>query len=873
MQEEYNEFVRWLHVRTSHYENLIQTNTISKEYKDYLAAKSEADARSHLYNKLKNLVNTHHNIAALTQASWEEIEKLWSQHQYQLQYWLWLLDSQLPGDFGVVGKWVADAETLLYHDDIPTVMNEETAAVISKKLEEHKKFFSNYDQIKEMFLFAKQSPLVAHIPPEQLRSLEQRLYEIGPKAQQRRLNLKFLEHKCCIIAFLNLIENKLRMWTGKFGREDRTKQLLQQYNDFVHKNMVFEEFGKAFLDMKYVVEECRRDGNLSRQDNFEIEKFMRETEDQWKRISRDLKCCQNLLEEVVTNWHRWNSRSDEFEGWLCRAEEKLRASEDDRLQFFQDISVWKEKHKELNDIVTFLIATCEPEIANELRDKFHHLTMRFDNVYANTKQYLHSGDILRNRQEYQQGTEKLASWLQNAEALLSKPIVCTMDAITSHSNALQALASEVDDVEELFKHISKMIQTLLPDMSRTEVEKMMSTLKLQKEKLVKIRSQIPNKLHLFHQLHTQLESLEQGQKDVHSWLNDAEALLQTLSLSANRDQLDEQLNRHREFFSRTLYYRSIIESKNNVLQNLLKLNANEKVLDVSDIQQHMNQLNDRFSYVIENAQQWEQRLHDSINYWNVFREDERVVTDWIYKAEIFLTERHINSTKTVEERKTFFESVNPEWMNNLVTSGQNLLKTLPMDEQQKVVNNVDALQKRWEDVLYSAPQHLIHLQFNLNEEQFNQAVKDIEKEIHLEQQALNRNDDIEVISQRYNDFITNKGTVNQIENYLENMNRMAMKYAECNPNDKSLENILQNSNSKWANLNGRLDELRQMLHQIPVQWQNYHTRFEMMNTWMDTVDKALKSIAQEVSTSEEFEKERLVFQVSPSIFIQVISLD
>lgn len=867
MQDEYSEFIHWLQSRTSYYENLIRSQSLSNDYADYLAARSDADARSNLYNKLKNLVAAHHNISTLTQTSWEDIDKLWNQHQFQLQYWLWLLDFNLPGDFGVVGKWVADAEKLLYHDEIPTVMNEETAAIISKKLEEHKQFFSNYDHIKELFLRAKQSPMAARVPSDQLKNLERRLNDIGPKAQQRRLNLKFLEHKICLIAFLNLIENKLRLWTGKFGREDNAKQLLQQYNDFVHKNKVFDEFEKAFVDMKYVVEECRRDGNLTRQDYYDIEKFMRDTEDRWKRISRDLKCCQNMLEEVVTNWHRWNACSDEFEGWLCRAEEKIRASEDERLEFFQNISLWKDKHQELHDVASFLIATCEPEVANNLQDQFQQLSSRFNAIYANTKQYVHSSDILRNRQEYRQSTEKLTNWLTKAETLLSKQIPCTTESIARHSNDLQMLASEVENVEELFKHISKLIQNLLPDMNRSEVENMMGCLKQQKEQLVRIRSQVPNKLNLFLQLHTQQESLEQGQIDVSNWLNEAETLLQSLSLTTNRDKLQEQLDKHRSFFSRIPYYRSIVDSKMNVLQNLLKLNATEKVLDASDVQKNMNQLNDRFNYVTQNAQQWEQRLQGADNCWNAFKEDERVVSDWVYKAEVFLTERHIQSSKTVEERKMFFEQVNPDWMNNLLTSGQDLLKTLPMEEQQKVVVDVEGLQKRWDDVLHRAPTYLLHLEFNLNEENFNQMVKEIEKELQLEQQALNRNEDIELISQRHNDFVTNKGTIGQAEKCLRMMQQLSAKNSQYNPNDKSLENVMQNINKKWANITDRINELQQMIQQIPVQWTNYHARFEAMNNWMDSVDNTLKSIVQEVSTSEEFEKERLVFQVSVNSYL------
>jgi nesprin-1 len=44
----------------------------------------------------------------------------------------------LPGDLGQVGEWLGRAEVLIGSDDIPTIMNEETASIISRKLEEHK---------------------------------------------------------------------------------------------------------------------------------------------------------------------------------------------------------------------------------------------------------------------------------------------------------------------------------------------------------------------------------------------------------------------------------------------------------------------------------------------------------------------------------------------------------------------------------------------------------------------------------------------------------------------------------------------------------------------------------------------------------------
>lgn len=55
-----------------------------------------------------------------------------------MRYWLRLLDSHLPPPFCQVGEWLARADDFIESDEIPTVMNEETATIISRKLEEHK---------------------------------------------------------------------------------------------------------------------------------------------------------------------------------------------------------------------------------------------------------------------------------------------------------------------------------------------------------------------------------------------------------------------------------------------------------------------------------------------------------------------------------------------------------------------------------------------------------------------------------------------------------------------------------------------------------------------------------------------------------------
>ena len=77
----------------------------------------------------------------------------------------------------------------------------------------------------------------------------------------------------------------------------------------------------------------------------------------------DLRCVQSMLEEVVAYWRRWSALSDEFEAWLNKAEPALNLPEEKKMEFFQDISVWKDKHQQISDTVSLLIATSEDHVS------------------------------------------------------------------------------------------------------------------------------------------------------------------------------------------------------------------------------------------------------------------------------------------------------------------------------------------------------------------------------------------------------------------------------------------------------------------------------------------------------------------------------
>lgn len=69
-----------------------------------------------------------------------------------MKHWQWQLDLYLPEPFKVIGEWITKAEQLINDNNIPSIMNEETAVIISKKLEDHKVQIDLYFILKKFHL-------------------------------------------------------------------------------------------------------------------------------------------------------------------------------------------------------------------------------------------------------------------------------------------------------------------------------------------------------------------------------------------------------------------------------------------------------------------------------------------------------------------------------------------------------------------------------------------------------------------------------------------------------------------------------------------------------------------------------------------------
>ena len=750
---------------------------------------------------------------------------------------------------------------LIYGDDIPTQLNEEAAAVLNQKIEDHKSFFTDIGAVQKQFATAvRNGQLVSQVPREQLESIEIRLQAIGPKAEMRAVKLKFLEHKCCIVAFMTLTESKLKNWTIKYGSEEKVKQIMNHYRTFVSKNKIFQEFQKAYIEFQQVCDEYKKEGGITRGEGEQIDKFIKDIAERWKGTSTELRCVQSLLEEVIQHWQRWNTIVPEFEAYISSAYEMLNRSESEKANFFADISAWKEKYVMLTDTVAFLMATCDNNIGQELKNRMDTIIQNWEQLFAMVEKYMRSGDISRSRSEYQSGLEKLDAWLRHVEEVLNLPQRVESESMRQILEQLMIFHGEVGGMEDLFKGISRKFQALVPELNAADIEEMMFVLKKEKENLVIVRSLIPTKIQLYHHMLTQLEALDSGEAELLAWCDAGDNLLAGFKLTGSKDHLFTELEQHRGYFNKTINIQAMLQSKNNVFQSMLKNTEGKEGIDIIDLRSRMNKLNERFANTVDTSKQVELRLNDAVKCWTRFQEGQNRVMKWIQEAQILIAVKHIESKENVETHKAFFVKNNDAIMQEFVQAAQDLEAFMAVGEKEQLVSNIKRLHEKWNDIQSFAPLHMMKVEFRLDEDTFIKYVKNIEKEVSNEASSFHNNDNVADILKQHTEFFKSSNLLAKVENCLENLQRLSKTFTEKMPEDVGLQESYARHKDHWDVVLSRVNALFGQLQQIPEQWRSYESRFSQMVRWMDNIDDSLARMFKGTSSPEDFEIEKEKFQ-------------
>ena len=857
-QQEYEAFVSWLNTNNSFMEQL-QSGRSDFKYSRYLQVKSQFDARAETLLKLRQLAERG-ALQEVGSHGWHQVELTWQRLETQLRHWQWTLDTSLPGALGQAGEWLNNAEHVLLcsvTDDFVAAgtFDDEAANALKTKLDEHRALFSELERVRNSF--DKAVAVVTSIPsatvaPEQIADIAARFQALPEQAKQRACRLRFLEHKCCILAFLDLTDNKLKAWSVRYGTMETITHMLDQYRSFVSRNKLFHEFDKAFGEMHDVAEEYKRTAHLTQQELNEVDEFMYRTADRWRTLSTGLRCAQGVLEQVLSYWRRWNADFTSLSAWLDEAAA--------RLTFFQDVGVRKSAYDALNEVAAFLVTTCETSVAWSVKERIDDVARRWNSLFERVGKYMREGDVLRRRNELARAVRIADDWVARAAIIIGQSVpIASVQSMVTYGDELHSMLQSFDETEQVVKQAIRQLQQLVSETSAEELDAMEGRLRSRREEVTRCRTALLSRAQLLHQLRTQLESVQDGVRDVTQWLDRAEEALESAVRWTDRSLESTQtaLEQHEALFSRCVNYRLLLENKCKIYDAMDKNAAPppqeeaEQVAGEARVMRTTLQLLvERFQVVEQAAERWRLHLERGVCCWRNYQDKLRVATIWLHRAEPHLVERHGDPQQALESHEAFFgtdAAPHDTLVQDLSCAAGELQQWLPQEMTLIIGEAVDKTVANWKRISALAPLRKMKIHWRLELQAFARVAREADTELNAQQRALtNPQADLHQLLRRHMEtFAEPAGLLAaEAQKSLSNLSTLAANL-DGGADGAALAEECAACSDHWAALKKRAAAIQVQLEAIPEKWSQYLERFTQVVEWMERVDASVVRISQD----------------------------
>ncbi|KAL5008450.1 hypothetical protein ScPMuIL_014031 [Solemya velum] len=858
---EYRDLLTWLDEEAEEVLQIIDqpVEDRQQEYMDYLAFKTELDRREVTYKKIADKVAAK-KCVKLTADQWLHLDKRWKSIYAKTRKWLWKLDTSLPGRLGKFGDWLFNAEEILAEELQMFESHEEMAAQIGNFLHKHRDFFKDLESNRQFFLQVKRSGRYEgeFVSGPQVDNMANRLQHVCHDAPAREKKLAFEEIKYVLLSYLVASEIRLQSWTVKYGRQDSVEAMMEDYQEFVVQGELFENYNRTYQDVKNKAEEYRQTGN--KEEGAAIDEYVTDVTSRWKKVSVEIKSVKSMFEEVINSWKCYSACVDLLTVWLTEGEQVMRRSTEEKEQFFSELVEYEKKHKAFNDAATFLIEVCEDSVGAEIKQMVLLLNRRFIELSDQYQTFQQVEVIGKAKSQYNEGVARVSQWLKNAEDLLVQEVPCVHNILKEYLQELDTYGTHITEIETEFKTTTKTAQSLVKATTSDNVNDMLGTLHVQKEVIVRLRKEIPEKIKHIKSVLPNIESLETGISDLCGWLDAGDTLLSTHKLDGTTKETEERLEQHKAFFSEITYQKSILESKNKVYQKVGSFKPKLKNVDFAAIDEAMDALNKRFQMCISMAKDWEKKLDNLSRLWRTLHQRGMTLEEWLEQARAIIEDKEDDLESLIRKHRMFFNRVDLRLEADFVRAAQDILMVLEDQDRTDLTSYMENIQAQWKHLNFVAPIQLMKMEFSVPEEKFLAQMDTAEKNLHQQQQQLAKGENVKETLQRHRQMFHESQFRSTCTKFLETMQTIAIKLLEYEKDETSLQEGYEEHEERWQRLLATMDTLHLGLKQLPERWKDYNQKLGDFNTFVLSLEELLNNLKKEDLTSEEYKDLLAKFQ-------------
>ena len=275
----------------------------------------------------------------------------------------------------------------------------------------------------------------------------------------------------------------------------------------------------------------------------------------------------------------------------------------------------------------------------------------------------------------------------------------TVECIEDTVDSLVQLQSEVAKMEDVFRGLSKTFQQMVNlEISAEEVEEMMYNMKKEKEKLVIIRTIIPTKLNLYHNLATQLVSINESRKEILSWCSKASNFISqcTSSNKGNVKLFTEQFAQYKSISSNLVKITTQYQSVNKVCDTILNnLKCNEGI-DTSPLTTSLTDLKNTFEATTNELEKIESTIQERIIAWNNYNTSKQTLELKISEFKKLIQLSNIKNAQIIESSEQYKEIENCLEIHQ--THYMSLQGFLTQNDKDELYQEFNSIENDWQNI-------------------------------------------------------------------------------------------------------------------------------------------------------------------------------
>ncbi|PAA68132.1 hypothetical protein BOX15_Mlig010703g1, partial [Macrostomum lignano] len=791
----------------------------------------------------------------------------WRQADDQLRKLRWRLDAELPGDFGRIGQWLGRAEACLYQDwpadDAP---DDSAAEELSERLREHNEVFSEDPQSVRRDLQAARRAPPAGVSDAQIANMDTRLGRVIADEPDVRRRLEFLEPKRRLLASLAQCERKLPLWTGKCGKQQEVEDLFSDYNAFVIDGKLVDGVEQALDSLRKQAEPMRkRDPSGSR----EADRFLSDTRKRWDKVKRDVQGAGGPLEKAISCWKTYSRLSVEFNDWLPDAEQALRSTPDERDRFFADIRKRESDMRELNEAASYLTGCCVEPVASEIRTQQQTIGRRWKALFEDFKKTEKLDSLERNRRDYHDGSGRLRDWLDRSETLADAEVACSREKVKESLDQIQELVDQQEAMEGEFKTLSKAAQDMAKELPKASLDEMLASLKEARERLQKVRRSLPEKGRGLRGILPQIETLESGLDDLAKWTELGESLMADLGGEIDPVSLPDKTDAYKNHFSQAPAYKTSLDNKTRALA---KIKASRvKGLNVTDLEQQLTDLNQRFKDLTGSTKAWDRKLDQWGKLWTVYGQNKEALRDWLDRATQVMQNEDADPDELLAEHKQFFQSLEkplgrqqqqqqqhqPQQQQVPLAAFAKAAKELiaAMENaatKEKIETEAQSLEADCNEILTEAPKRKLRLTCRDLEDRLSRRLNEAGETLQQHQERFEACEPLNEILKDHEDYFFDSDFKPFCSQAVKDLMTSSEALCQLCPEEGS------GPTERAEDLSDRLDGLMTMaealqskLKNLPEKWNNFNDKLKDINAFAKEAQELLDKLHNGESLSAE----------------------